>query len=93
MNSKIGIRAARTVEEYTKNRADRNVSWKDIERDGENAFVTAIQLFSDKLQVSLRPGARSYFPLHITALNFLAKIHMEQNNSEQNAGRLFACLL
>lgn len=49
----ICIHAARAAEHYFKKYTNQYVSWKNAEAYGEHSFVAAIQLFSDKSQISL----------------------------------------
>lgn len=73
INSQTGIRAARAVEEYRKRCAHRNITWKDMEFNGDLSIRDSVQWFCDKSPVSLRAGALSFHPTHMMALNFNEK--------------------
>lgn len=49
------------------------MSWKNADLHEEQSYVTAIKLFSDKYQTSLRAEVLSFFTLPITALHLFQK--------------------
>lgn len=58
--------------------ADRSFCRKALECDEEQPFVAAVQLLSEKSQVSLKPGGLSFYPLYITELSFFLRSFQQQ---------------
>lgn len=57
--------------------------------DGEEYFVSLINIYREKSQVNLKPKQFNFYPLHVTLPNFKEEERREQINS----GRTFvACL-
>lgn len=65
INSQMGIHGAEASGEYIQKCAERNVSWKDIESDWEQAFVVAIKL----LRVNPK-CPESWFPVAFSTLHY-----------------------
>lgn len=70
MNSQIGREAVPIVEKTVNRSKDIFVSWKCQTSDGVQSSVRCLQLFKDKFQTSLKAGAPSFYPSHVTPLNF-----------------------
>lgn len=71
LNSVIGQKSFRVAEVEIKASQNRDICWRTLGRDGEQSCIGGLQLFSDKSQTSLKAGALSFYPLHVTLVNFL----------------------
>lgn len=71
INADIGNDACQAVQNAINSHSDKEVKWMRNERNGENSFIWAIEFFSDKSKTSLGAGSLKFYPLNITALNFI----------------------
>lgn len=70
MNADIGRRACVKAENIVKDCTDEGVYWRTQPKDGEKSCMGGLQIFSDKSQIALKAGTLSFYPLHMTLINF-----------------------
>lgn len=71
MNSDIGNGACGAAENAIKSHFDEAVNWRRKEMNGEDSFIAAVQVFRYNSETSLKAESLTFYPLHITAVNFI----------------------
>ena len=83
MNSDLG-HAALKAEQIIKESLKEGIYWRTKKDDGVKSFVSLLQVYSDKSQVNLKPTSFTFYPLHITLLNFTEEERREQITSRRS---------
>ncbi|NJK52916.1 MAG: hypothetical protein HC936_08975 [Leptolyngbyaceae cyanobacterium SU_3_3] len=78
MNAKLGVFARDAVEQHIKSSEMLESIWNIGSHDKWKSVVGCVQLYSDKSQTSLKAGGLTFYPLHITLMNFSEKIRRLQ---------------
>lgn len=76
MNAEIGGSARKAVEEHMKSSEKLKSRWKNASDNKLQSVVGFVQMYSEKSQISLKAGGLTFYPLHITLLNFSEKMRL-----------------
>lgn len=70
MGAEIGIFACRVVEQPIKCSIRLDSVWKTADNDNLQSVFACVQIFSDKSETLSIAGGPTFYPLHVTLLNF-----------------------
>lgn len=91
MNAMLGKEMCPAVENEIKGNSDPSVFWNCLKTDGIESIVGAIQVFSDKSQMTLSSDSVQFYTLHLTLLNLRNETHTRHINSGSSVISYLPC--
>lgn len=77
INAKVAREAHKLVKHTVQLNESIDVCWFDEQASSTTSFAGLVQLYTDKTQTSLKNTAMTFYPLHVTFLNFSEQMRRE----------------